>query len=185
MQGIVEAKKLFPGADITVELSGEFMPLKITAYALGNRIVVNQALFGSLLSDVDERSARNALNGWSPKGTSTKTITSHEYGHLIEGHIGRQRYAGNEYKRVQAWNNGTIATEIVGEAVRQTKRTEYGRGKSQRQLIDSMSLYAGTRSTAGNRNSEALADAVADYVANGANANPLSVAIYNSVSKRL
>lgn len=81
--------------------------------------------------------------------------------------------------RINAWNKNRFATKIVGEAARIVKKTESGKGLKNNQLVEQISRYA-TK----NR-SEALAEAVADYRANGNNAQPLSKAIWNILKREL
>lgn len=112
-----------------------------------------------------------------PKGTSAIHITSHEVGHAIEGEIIRRHpELSNQAK---AWNNSTMATRIVRQAATQVKKTPYGKGKTNDQLVYSVSRYA-------KRNrSEALAECVADYISNGSKSNPLSQAVWGIIKKEL
>lgn len=72
---------------------------------------------------------------------------------------------------VKAWNKSKEAARIVGQAARQAKKMPDGKGKKNDELVAEVSRYA-TK----NR-SEALAERVADYMANGSKAKPLSRAV--------
>ena len=71
--------------------------------------------------------------------------------------------------RINAWNKHRFATKVVGEAARAAKKTAVGKGLTNDQLVAQISRYA-TK----NR-SEAMAEAVADYRANGSRAKPLDL----------
>lgn len=112
-----------------------------------------------------------------------KGTIAHELGHVIAVHITNREYP-NAYERAKAYNKNLVATSIMGEAVRNVKKTEYGKGKSAQELRRGISLYAG-HYKGGNGNSEAMAEAVDDYVINGAKANPLSLETVKIIKRRL
>ena len=72
-----------------------------------------------------------------------------------------------------------MASKVISEACRDAKKTAAGKGMKNADLIQSVSRYATT-----NR-SETLAECVADYAANGTNAKPLSVAVWNILKREL
>ena len=59
------------------------------------------------------------------------------------------------------------------------KKTPYGKGKKNNELIESVSGYASK-----NR-SEALAECVGDYFSNGKSSNPLSQAVWGILKEKL
>ena len=120
---------------------------------------------------------------WHPDGTSSVHIASHEIGHLLESalvfkNITQTGYYGT-MDRINAWNKHRFATKVVGEAARAAKKTAVGKGLTNDQLVAQISRYA-TK----NR-SEAMAEAVADYRANGSRAKPLSQAIWKILKREL
>ena len=69
------------------------------------------------------------------------------------------------------WNSGVVSGDIVSQAVKNIKKTEYGKGKKQADLMKAVSGYAATKK------GECFAEAFADVASNGENANPLSLEI--------
>lgn len=123
-------------------------------------------------------------NGFHPDGTTASQIAVHEAGHLIERalvykNIGHGTDYMTKVERVQAWNKSKFATKVITEAARAAKKTASGKGLTNEQLVAQVSRYA-TK----NR-SEALAECVADYHANGSKAKALSVAVWNVLKKEL
>lgn len=125
---------------------------------------------------------------WHPLGTSERQITAHEMGHLVERSLISKALGGNRetspagqhYRQgVEQWRKHTQATRVIGEACKRVKKTEYGKGRKNDELVDTVSRYAS------NNRSEALAECIADYAANGANANPLSIAVHDIIKSEL
>lgn len=165
------------------ELSGnESRPNAYASATLRGSLQLNP----KLLSDADTLNksySDDVSSKWHPAGTTSVNIASHEMGHLLESalifkNITEPGYQGT-MDRINAWNKNRFATKIVGEAARIVKKTESGKGLKNNQLVEQISRYA-TK----NR-SEALAEAVADYRANGNNAQPLSKAIWNILKREL
>lgn len=110
--------------------------------------------------------------GYWPKNTSPISIGVHEAGHAVEWLLVQNSpsYRSN-YDCVLAWNKCTEAKAIVSQACKNIKKTPYGKGKRNQELIMTISRYAGESA------SETMAEAFADVYANGENANPLSIEI--------
>lgn len=127
--------------------------------------------------------ARDVSTRWHPEGTNERHIATHELGHLLEGAMVHLRHTDPGYygtlDRINAWNKHKYATQVVSEAARAVKKTAQGRGLTNDQLVSQVSRYA-TK----NR-SETLAEAVADYRANGLNAKPLSIEIWKVLKREL
>ena len=70
-----------------------------------------------------------------------------------------------------AWNKGEISKKIVSQALKNVKKTPYGKRKLNRDLMTAVSQYGATSKK------EVFAEAFADCFANGENANPLSIEI--------
>lgn len=69
---------------------------------------------------------------------------------------------------MEAWNKCTEAKSIVSQACKNVKKTEYGRGKKNADLIRDVSRYANENA------SETLAESFADWYTNKDNASPLA-----------
>lgn len=129
--------------------------------------------------------AADVKNGGSPAGTTGDNALSHESGHLLERALIHKfvtstiQGPASRLAGATAWNKCQMATKVIHEAVSDIKKTAAGKGATTAGLIKQVSRYATT-----NR-SEALAECVADYAANGANAQPLSVAVWNILKRDL
>lgn len=118
---------------------------------------------------------------WHPDGTTVNDILSHETGHIIERVlIDRAIPDDSDFDKANQWIKSTQATKVIAEACRAVKKTPYGKGKRNDDLVLAVSEYA----KEGGR-SEALAECVADYARNGSEANPLSVAVHDILIKKL
>ena len=134
----------------------------------GSRITFNPDYYngGNKLQDAIDRSVRS---GWWPKGTTAESIGVHEAAHGIEYFLDMHSPDYTYYyERVEAWNKCTIAKSIVLEACKNIKKTPYGKGKKNVELIQAVSGYA-TRNA-----SETLAESFADVYCNGDKASPLA-----------
>ena len=116
--------------------------------------------------------ADQSKNGFWIKNASPASIGAHECAHAVEWMM-LQKSPSYEYEwqRIDAWNKCTEAKKIVSQACKNVKKTEFGKGKRNFQLIGSISRYAGETA------SETMAEAFADVYANGENASPLSIEI--------
>lgn len=129
--------------------------------------------------------ASDVKRGGSPAGTTGDHVLSHESGHLLERALihkfvtSQIQGQGARLAGSSAWNNCTMAKNVIREAVSAVKKTPAGKGMRTAGLIRQVSAYAAT-----NR-SEALAECVADYAANGTNAKPLSVAVWKILKRDL
>lgn len=83
------------------------------------------------------------------------------------------------FERTIAWNECSEAKSIVNEAIKNIKKTEYGKGKKKADLIKGISQYAL------DSDSETLAEAFQDVYANGKEANPLSLEIKKITKQRM
>jgi SPP1 gp7 family putative phage head morphogenesis protein len=102
----------------------------------------------------------------------------HEAAHSAEGYlISKISKSKEEYSEM--WNNHTIARSICKDALDEVLKTEYGKGKTARELYSSISEYATMSS------SECMAEAVADVFEHKEKANPLSLVIFEQIKKRM
>lgn len=151
----------------------------------GGVIELGNDYYGKTESDFGSLYAKNVNNGFHPAGTGKDHIATHEAGHLLERAL-IQKYIlsqGNDfYTRLEAsaaWSSSKMASKVVSEACKAAKKTPEGKGLKNEELIKAVSRYA-TKSR-----SEALAECVADYTANGSNAKPLSVAVWSILKREL
>ena len=122
---------------------------------------------------------------WHPEGTDGDHIAVHEAGHILERAL-IDKYVlskGNSFlvtaEARNAWQKCTYASKVISEASKIVKKLPSEKGKGIKTLITDVSGYA-----AKNR-SEALAECVADYKANGRAAKPLSVAVWDILKREL
>ena len=102
----------------------------------------------------------------------------HEATHSAEGYlISKISKSKEEYSEM--WNNHTIARSICKDALDEVLKTEYGKGKTARELYSSISEYATMSS------SECMAEAVADVFEHREKANSLSLVIFEQIKKRM
>lgn len=131
------------------------------------------------------RYANAEAHGFHPAGSNGDHVATHEAGHILERAL-IDKYVLSQgsgyYTQLQAsndWNKSTYAGKVISEACRMAKKTPAGKGMKNDALISNVSGYA-----IRNR-SEAMAECVADYVANGQKAKPLSVAVWNILKREL
>ena len=126
----------------------------------------------------DVRNLKNMImgntTGFHPKNTGLVETGSHEMGHILELALINKNNAGWD-----AWDKCSEAQRVVGEACKIAKKTPDGKGKLNAELKREISGYAMQNA------SECMAEAVADYIANGANASILSREIWKILKKEL
>lgn len=115
--------------------------------------------------------------GFHPKNTGIPEVGAHEMGHLLERALIERESPGAS--GVTAWNKCTYAKAVVREACKQVKETPEGKGMLFSGLKKQVSGYSLTN------DSECMAEAVADYVANGENASMLSKEIWKILKREL
>lgn len=109
--------------------------------------------------------------GFHPKNTGIIETGSHEMGHILELALINKNNGG-----VFAWNKCTEAQRVVGEACKIAKKATK---KNYSVLKGEVSRYSLKTP------SECMAEAVADYIANGENASLLSKEIWKILKKEL
>lgn len=187
VQGVEDVLKEFPQAQSVLNV--------VRAQNLKKGVMANASFRGSITmgnhyfdtqQHVDASYNRSVRNKFHPQGTTYKEILAHETGHILErALIEKYELAGNSnnawayLSAVNAWGHNTYSSKVITEAVKAAKKTPGGKGKLTAQLISDVSGYA-TK----NR-SEALAECVADYRANGNNAKPLSVEVWKILKREL
>lgn len=116
-------------------------------------------------------------SGFHPAGTTWKDIVSHELGHIaVRGYIKKQNPNASAAEISKLWASGSVSGKIVNDAINEIKKNykAYGFTKvpTAQQLRKDISRYA-TK----NRD-ETIAEAWADFHANGGQAKVLSRVIY-------
>lgn len=138
----------------------------------GEKITFNPHYFsdGNKLAESCKKQSESRF--WIPNA-SPESIGAHESAHAIEWMMIKKNSGAYQYdwQRIDAWNKCTEAKKLVSQACKNIKKTPYGKGKKNAELIGGISRYG--QETA----SETMAEAFADVYANGEKANPLSVEI--------
>jgi SPP1 gp7 family putative phage head morphogenesis protein len=123
---------------------------------------------------------RMSKSRWLVPNSSPASIGAHETGHAVEWlMIESNKSYMYEWQRIDAWNKCTEAKGVVSQACKNIKKTEYGKGKRNAELISGISRYGQENA------SETMAEAFADVYANGENANPLSLEIMRLTKEKL
>lgn len=137
----------------------------------GTKISFNPRYFKDSQQLLNICKQQSAHGHWIPN-SSPISIGVHEAAHGVEWALieANSSYIYDVEKRL-AWNGCSEAKKIVSQACKNIKKTSYGKGKRNAQLIQSISKYASATA------SETMAEAFADVYANGENANPLSIEI--------
>ena len=149
----------------------------VMSASYGGKVNFTEAYFKHGARDLSE-----VMNGstFHPPNQNARTTGVHEAGHILESWISRKQSNGNGFQSVQDWNNSTIAKKIINEASKSVKKEYKARGEKA-PSIDAL-CYKVSGYASKNR-SEAFAECMADYVANGKKANPLSIAVWNETKK--
>ncbi len=160
---------------------------KITAHDnLGKGVMAQASPFGDIelhtrYYDTQGHLARTYRFG-HPRGSTIQQIPEHEFGHIMElALIQKDVQAGvlPKWAKGGAWNACTYASKVIHEAGLNVKHSAGGKGQTIDSLVRAVSSYAK------HDRSEALAECVADYRANGANAKPLSVEVWKILKREL
>lgn len=151
--------------------------------SLGGTIRLNEFYYGQDPSSFAVSVTGDENSDFHPKGGGTLGVAVHEAGHVLEAALIKRAISVNSYldqlAQSDAWHKSTYASRVISEAAKAAKKTPNGKGKTVASLIREVSRYA-TK----NR-SEALAECVADYFANGSNAKPLSIATWDILKREL
>lgn len=161
-------------------------------YAYASWTAVNSTStihLGSLMQD--KQSAERYLRSdgsYHPPNSTVESTIAHELGHSMETALARRK-ASSPQELYDIRRGRKIAQSIMIRAANVVKKTPAGqfqpRGSS-RTFTKSISTLVGEVSGYASKNrSESLAEAVADYFSNGANAHPLSVAAWDILKKEL
>jgi hypothetical protein len=137
---------------------------------VGNKITFNPDNFTDA-SNIEDL-CRKYDGGWWVKGVSPASIGVHETAHAVEWELIQMNSSYlYDWQRIEAWNKCSEAKILVSQACKNIKKTPFGKGKKNAELIGGISRYAHDSA------SETMAEAFADVYANGTNAHPLSVEI--------
>ena len=173
-QGIVDVLEKFP------QLKGELKRIStstngIMAASYGGQITFNPSYFASL-----ER-ADKASGGWyHPKNSNARGSGQHEMGHIIEAFLIKKGINNGtipSHMGVTYWSKCTLATEVVSEASKVVKKQR--KGVTVGELVGEISGYAKTD------RSEAMAEAICDFMTNGEDSTDISKEIMKVVERRI
>lgn len=145
------------------------------SFSFGGKVEVNTSYFGdeARLNSIYQQDLRD---GFHPAGTNADAIIAHEVGHNIQGTLNQKMAA--TYGMDWSWYIGQQgSTQVVSEAVKRVKKTEYGKGRLKNDLVSSLSGYARKNAK------ETISEAIGDYMQNRSKANPLSIAIVNIIKE--
>lgn len=117
----------------------------------------------------EEGCKQSVENHWWAKNSSMASVGAHETGHAVERLLlDTDKHYEYDWQRTLDWNSSTKSKEIVSQALKNVKKTPYGKGKVNAELVKGISGYATKKPC------ETLAESFADVYANGDNANPVS-----------
>lgn len=150
-------------------------------------IDINKNRFGDgfLLNAVYDHNASNPNNHFHPIGTHASDIIVHEVGHQLENAINKKLGISVHY-----WHTHTTAETLVKQSYAELPKA-YRDTHDLTSAIQDISKYADMRyenfpKNADNRMyGETFAEAVADCVANGKKAKPLSRKIWKNILRML
>lgn len=118
---------------------------------------------------------KEALEGWSPKNTTLKSTIHHEMAHAVDRQYFEKNYKDKLKNSEKQFSQGKTSNKLISTA---SKDSEFQKvASSSDYSLKSISKYAATSGH------EAVAEAVADYMANGKKAAPLSQAIWRTLKK--
>ncbi len=141
----------------------------------GYKLYINKDMFST------KKKVKNEYNnllkaGETPKGTSYKDILNHELGHATIFEIIKNKYNNNLRNMEFDWENNISAKEIVNEALNNIKITDYDK---RYKAVFNLSKYSLENA------SETVAEAFADYYANGKKSKKISKEIIKIMRGRL
>lgn len=181
-----EVRDAMSGADFILSEFGATE--KLTGFTIGSNGVMCASFSGQIkftekyftqgtadLSTVMNKSGST----FHPPNQTARSTGAHEAGHILESWIAKQQTNDYWEQRI-AWNNSSVSKKIINEASKSVKKQYKARGEKA-PSIDTL-CYKVSGYASRNR-SEAFAECMADYVANGKNANPLSIAVWNETKK--
>lgn len=130
---------------------------------------------------------RDIAKGFHPKGTTYEDVIVHEFGHVIDAYLSAKNKGIVNIKHdlitkdemrllYQEYSSSAASTDIINQAFKNLGITEM---KDKATTIGHLSRYALES------RKETFAEAFADAIANGSNANPLSKEILKLINKEM
>lgn len=150
----------------------------------GSTITWYKELMGSA-KRAAESYARDVATGWHPKGTTSASIFTHELGHAAEWRLVQMAEPTDIDAAIELWDKHTIAKDIVNEALKEYKATTGIKGRKWDIIDTALAKYPARAKIKDQRESEALAEAFAEYYTMGENARDLSKIIINLTKKKI
>lgn len=179
---ISDMKQKYPSAMRDLTKIEDYANNNSFAATNGTSLAVNTAYFGNT-QGLETLYNSTVSSGFHPAGTTADSIVIHELGHVAVHSIGKKLYPDEQQFR-RAWNNGTLPARLVHEAYKeiQSAPNSYGfhsKLPSERALRGAISRYSLKNFH------ETIAEAWADYHANGNSSKAMSRAIFATMSKYL
>jgi len=186
MSGIEKVMQEFPQAQTTLKAIGTDNAGVMCASYSGS-ICFNPKYYddashlsGMIMSDT---------TGFHPKNTGIVETGSHEMGHLLERTLIEKANPGtdmlSQFRKANDWSSSRQAQKVISEASKAVKASAQGRNPSTGKLYKIAELEAQVSGYATTNKSECLAECVADYVANGKDASPLSREVWKILKREL
>lgn len=177
---IRDMKKRYPTFFSHIDKISDYDDNNSFAATNGTTLRINTAYFGNT-QGLDTLYASTVASGYHPAGTTWKDIDVHEMGHMAVRAIGEKLYS-DKTQLMRDWKNGKLPARLVHEAYAeiQSAPNSYGfRGKipTERALRGAICRYALQNYH------ETVAEAWADYHANGNASKALSRAIVAIMQK--
>lgn len=119
------------------------------------------------IKTLNENYVDSVKSRYHPQGTDVRSNGVHELGHVVEAWMIKKQ-SFNKYHALEDWNDCETAQNILSRACRNAKKTPAGKGLKNYELRTQISRYALESQ------SETIAEAFADYFANGDNSAVLS-----------
>lgn len=150
---------------------------------LSHQVVVNSPKYSDF-SKGDAAVQKDVKSHFHPNGVNIGSTIVHEIGHNIEFLINRRLHSDTMSQRY-ADATQEISKAIVKAAYADIKKANPTAFKTEKQARASISGYADSTWRGSVAYTETMAEAVSDYAANGSNANPMSIAIWNNIKTML
>lgn len=177
-----DMKQKYPSLMAGLTSLGDYKDNNSFAATNGTNLLVNTAYFGNT-QGLDTLYASTVASGFHPAGTTWKDIDVHELGHVAVRAVGQKLYS-DPAELSKNWISGKLPARLVHEAYQEIKSAPNSYGfpyglPSEAQLRREISRYA-TKNY-----HETIAEAWADYHANGNASKAMSRAIYAVMQKYL
>jgi hypothetical protein len=114
--------------------------------------------------------------GEHPKNTGLRESGVHEFGHVIQVYMSKQKASGGWFDYME---DGRYSKSVISKALRIVRKNVAYKSLSDEQIIDEISDYAGLSSN------ECMSEALSDYMRNRGEASLLSKAIWEILKREV